>query len=1006
MEPLPLKQPPCHRNVGRFSRAVLLLLTLISCCSGSLNASTLPSRGLPDATADNQTTLASSAGLWSGFLPDGFWLNSSRVPDPDPVFDSPPTPANDSYSCIASGQVYSVTIQAHSPKPGRKVQIVSGSVPFGSPTFTPALPTPAANTTSTNLTVTATGFGPQHLSFTARDETGEIAQTDWDVIIDAPPFFISAPSPLTINAGQTFTYLITCGDPDLGSGDALTFKELVLPSWLTLTRTGPTTAILTGTPGSGNVGLNHVAIQVIDLYGQCFAPVIQDFNIKVIPCINATISALPSGGVYCPGTHVELSASSATSYSWSTGATTQSIHVVANGTSVFSVTTIAGPCISTASITIRGIDTIPPQARCKNISVDLDHFGKAFITASDVNNGSSDNCEIESIKVWPDHFDCSNIGPNTVTLTVTDGSGNKDKCTAIVTVEDEIKPEARCKNISVDLNHFGKATISGGDVDNGSSDNCSIKSITVSPDHFDCSNIGPNTVTLTVTDESGNTDKCTAIVTVEDEIKPEAKCKSISVDLDASGHASITAAQIDNGSSDNCSIKSMTVSPDHFDCSNLGPNTVTLTVVDESGNTDKCTATVTVEDEIKPEAKCKSISVDLDASGHASITAAQIDNGSYDNCSIKSMTVSPDHFDCSILGPNTVTLTVVDESGNTDKCTATVTVEDEIKPEAKCKSISVDLDASGHASITASQVDNGSTDNCSIKSMTVVPDHFDCSNLGPNTVTLTVVDESGNFDKCTATVTVEDEIKPEANCKSISVDLDSTGHASITAAQINNGSSDNCSIKSMSVVPDHFDCSNLGPNTVTLTVVDESGNTDKCAATVTVEDEIKPEAKCKSISVDLDSTGHASITAAQINNGSSDNCSIKSMSVVPDHFDCSNLGPNSVTLTVVDESGNFDKCTATVTVEDEIKPEAKCKSISVDLDSTGHASITAAQINNGSSDNCSIKSMSVAPDHFDCSNLGPNTVTLTVVDESGNTDKCSATVKMRSNRKRSAKASQ
>jgi hypothetical protein len=59
-------------------------------------------------------------------------------------------------------------------------------------------------------------------------------------------------------------------------------------------------------------------------------------------------------------------------------------------------------------------------------------------------------------------------------------------------------------------------------------------------------------VTLTVTDANGNTSTCDATVTIEDNIAPTAICQNITVQLDATGTVTITSAQIDNGSSDNC----------------------------------------------------------------------------------------------------------------------------------------------------------------------------------------------------------------------------------------------------------------------------------------------------------------------------------------------------------------------------------------------------------------------------------------------------------------------
>src|SRR5207249_4667195 len=241
--------------------------------------------------------------------------------------------------------------------------------------------------------------------------------------------------------------------------------------------------------------------------------------------------------------------------------------------------------------------------------------------------------------------------------------------------------------------------------------------------------------------------------------------------------------------------------------------------------------------------------VDLDASGNAGITATQINNGSSDACGIASMSVSPNTFTCASVGPNLVTLTVTDVNGNAQTCTATVTVEDKVKPVAICQDITVQLDASGNASITAAQINNGSTDACGIASMSVTPNTFTCVNVGPNPVTLTVTDVNGNEQTCTATVTVEDKVKPVALCQNITVQLDASGNASITAAQINNGSTDACGIASMSVTPNTFTCANVGPNPVTLTVTDLNLFPTRRSSDLTVEDKVKPVALCQDITV-------------------------------------------------------------------------------------------------------------------------------------------------------------
>jgi hypothetical protein len=60
------------------------------------------------------------------------------------------------------------------------------------------------------------------------------------------------------------------------------------------------------------------------------------------------------------------------------------------------------------------------------------------------------------------------------------------------------------------------------------------------------------------------------------------------------GTASITTADVDNNSNDACGIAGLSVSPNTFNCDNIGANTVVLTVTDNNGNSSTCNATVTV----------------------------------------------------------------------------------------------------------------------------------------------------------------------------------------------------------------------------------------------------------------------------------------------------------------------------------------------------------------------------------------------------------------------------
>jgi autotransporter-associated beta strand protein len=107
--------------------------------------------------------------------------------------------------------------------------------------------------------------------------------------------------------------------------------------------------------------------------------------------------------------------------------------------------------------------------------------------------------------------------------------------------------------------------------------------------------VGNHEVTVVAKDAAGNLATKTFSITVNDNTAPAAHCKPVELYLELNGTATLTAAQVDDGSSDNCGGVTLGISRDRFTTADLGTNTVTLTVTDASGNSSQCTATVTIK---------------------------------------------------------------------------------------------------------------------------------------------------------------------------------------------------------------------------------------------------------------------------------------------------------------------------------------------------------------------------------------------------------------------------
>lgn len=820
---------------------------------GATTSPALPTSGNPVASAFSWTPTASNLGTYVlTFVAQdnvGVQTNTSVTiqVSTKPVFDVPPTPSNGSLVQITPGTLVTRTIQASNADPATLVRIISATG-LASATYSPALPTTAANPTSTQLSWTPvlSDWGLQTVTFTAQNNNTSDQKTHGlQFIVNSAPSFTSAPAPASLNVvvGQPFSYHITLTDPDLPYGDELEIEDPVLPAWLTLTDNGDGTGTLSGTPAVSDAGNNDVTLVAADIYhhGASYGLITQSFTINVIPC---------SVQAHAQPLTLVLDASGAatlTTAQFNNGSTaTCGIASLTLSQSAFSCANYgANPVTltvtdtygntSTDTQTVLVTDNTAPTAVAQNVTVALDATGNATITAAQVNNGSTDACGIASVTVAPSTFTCANVGPNTVTLTATDTHGNVSTATAVVTVQDVTAPTAVAQNVTIQLDANGNATITPAQVNNGSTDNCSAVSLELTRSTFTCANVGPNPVTLTVTDASGNQSTATAVVTVQDAMAPTAVAQNLTVALDATGQATITAAQVNNGSFDNCGIASAEVSPSTFTCANVGPNTVTLTVKDTNGSVSTTTAVVTVTDLTAPVALAQNLNVALSASGTAIITAAQVNNGSTDNCGIASVTVAPSTFTCANLGPNNVTLTVKDTNGNVSTTTAVVTVTDLTAPTVLTQNLTVALNASGQATITAAQVNNGSFDNCGIASVVVSPSTFTCANTGANTVTLTVTDSRGNVGRATAIVTVRDNIAPTLSaCPANIVLTAAPGDCTPVVTWTAPVGADNCSFTLTSTAASGARFP-VGTTPVTYTATDASGNKATCSFTVTVK---------------------------------------------------------------------------------------------------------------------------------------------------------------------------
>jgi hypothetical protein len=194
---------------------------------------------------------------------------------------------------------------------------------------------------------------------------------------------------ITVNASGTYSVTTTLGS--CTATDSVTVTVNPTPS-ATITANGPLTfceggnVTLTAPDGYAYLWSNGATSQSITVnasgtytvtttLGSCTAT--DSKTVTVNPAPSATISA--NGPLtFCEGGNVTLTAPAASSYAWSTGATTQSITVNSSGT--YTVTTTLGSCSATDSVTVT-VNPTPSATITANGPLTFCEGGNVTLTA-------------------------------------------------------------------------------------------------------------------------------------------------------------------------------------------------------------------------------------------------------------------------------------------------------------------------------------------------------------------------------------------------------------------------------------------------------------------------------------------------------------------------------------------------------------------------------------------------------------------------------------------------
>ena len=730
-------------------------------------------------------------------------------------------------------------------------------------------------------------------------------------------------------------------------GDTVLFVdsncESVVPDFVpfvTVTDNCSSTFTYTQTPAAGTL-LTGTAVQAVSLevFDEAGLSATCNFNITPTDTITSTITcpanqqAIVNGT--CQNVLVDYTSLAVTTDNCGTSFTISQSPIA--GTTISSdqlitLTLNGGFPLSTkqCTFTVELIDTTAPSITCPSGTTEYVNASCDFILP-DYSSGIlwSDNCEstLSNMTVSQSPVPTTPIQSNTtVTIMMTDPSGNSNSCNLLVTVLDTISPTIVCPNDTThptDLNCQAPmrnyVPLASG-TDNCTASGLLIYSQTPVPvTQFSL----PTVVTITVEDASGNQNSCQFTVTPIDTTAPTLTCPP-TVQFSTNNGCSYLLADesaivtVD----DNCTSSTnlvLTQTPAAGVSIPAGTSQITFEYEDESGNSSSCDVAVTVIDDVNPVITLcpPSVSIVVDANCSATLGDYVGDLTATDNCtSVGNLTISQSPIPGTVISASQmVTMTVTDEEGNAEQCAFTASISDTTSPVVTCPS---DIQLAINSNCEYVTPDFGpsitGTDNCSaLANMTISQNPLaGTTQNGITVVLITLTDEQGNGSQCNTTITPIDNQAPQITCP--------------TPAPIDNGTAcdfvlpyygtsapviDNCSNFTITQSPAQGTIVQTGTTQITLTVTDAGGNQAMCTFSLEVNENQAPTITCPSNISSCDPI------VTYVDPTFNDNCFAflaQTDATGLSSGDAFPIGITSLEYTVADSSGNTASCTFNVEI--------------------------------------------------------------------------------------------
>ncbi len=788
------------------------------------------------------------------------------------------------------------------------------------------------------------------ITWTYTDAAGNSVQQTQDIVIDDTTNPVADVTNLPdINAQCSVTSLTPPTATDNCDGTI----NGTSPATASLPITSSTTITWTYTDAAGNSVQQTQDIVIDDTTN----PVADVTN---LPDINAQCSVTsltpPTATDNCDGTIN------------GTSPATASLPITSSTTITWTYTDAAGNSVQqTQDIVID--DTTNPVADVTNLP---DINAQCSVTSLTPPT-ATDNCDGTINGTSPATASLPITASTTITWTYTDAAGNSVQQTQDIVIDDTTNPVADVTNLP-DINAQCSVTSLTPPT---ATDNCDGTINGTSPATASLPITASTTITWTYTDAAGNSVQQTQDIVIDDTTNPVADVTNLP---DINAQCSVTSLTPPTAT-DNCDGTINGTSPATASLPITSSTTITWTYTDAAGNSVQQTQDIVIDDTTNPVADVTNLP---DINAQCSVTSLTPPTAT-DNCDGTINGTSPATASLPITASTTITWTYTDAAGNSVQQTQDIVIDDTTNPVADVTNLP---DINAQCSVT-SLTPPTATDNCDGTINGTSPATASLPITASTTITWTYTDAAGNSVQQTQDIVIDDTTNPVADVTNLP---DINAQCSVTSLTPPTAT-DNCDGTINGTSPATASLPITTSTTITWTYTDAAGNSVQQTQDIVIDDTTNPVADVTNLP---DINAQCSVTSLTPPTAT-DNCDGTINGTSPATASLPITASTTITWTYTDAAGNSVQQTQDIVIDDTIDPVCVTQDISVELDMTGNATITAGQIDNGSSDNCGIASISVSPSSFTTLDIGDNTVTLTVTDTNGNTTDCTATVTITNN---------